>query len=361
MPDHVHFAEFRHASNRISEQRRDRRSPTSGRDGMSSGGRSKPRRPGEPSSNTSCSFSDVRLRCVVGSFESLHECVDLRSRLSFPSRKPARRCPVRDRTFTSGKPGTMFFLSNSLMRSGRPSSSLTTNSLKRGAGKSTCVTCSSLDLQNRVVRLLNVLLGDLAQSFRTQRRQVDCRHQRAQRLVRADVRCRLLAPDVLFARGKRQDEGSLSFLILAHADEPSGHLPDKLLTRCQKSHMRAAETHGNAQRLSFTDNDVGVLRRLQDTQRQCFADIHDRERTMRARGQSTSTCLRWFRRSSATESRPRRRFRPCACLEFVKIDASGRQVVDELNLDPEVPRIGRHDSAIFRMDRLRNRGIWLVS
>ena len=58
-------------------------------------------------------------------------------------------------------------------------------------------------LSGGVMGLGQVLLGQLPQSMLPQQAEINGDRKRAQRLVGADVRGGLLAPDVLFARGER--------------------------------------------------------------------------------------------------------------------------------------------------------------
>src|SRR5262245_21365846 len=101
-----------------------------------------------------------------------------------------------------------------------------------------------LDLPHRIVCLPNVLLGDFAQTLWTKGCHVDRGHQSAERLVRADVRCRPLASDVLLARCEGEDESSLSFKIRPHAHETSRHLPHELFSRRQETYVWTAKAHG---------------------------------------------------------------------------------------------------------------------
>ena len=59
--------------------------------------------------------------------------------------------------------------------------------------------------------------GDVAQPVRPDRREVDARGERQQRLVRADVAGRLLAPDVLLAGAHRHDERARAVEVGGHA------------------------------------------------------------------------------------------------------------------------------------------------
>ena len=88
--------------------------------------------------------------------------------------------------------------------------------------------------------------------------EVGCRGDGGERLVRADVARRLLTADVLLARLERVHEAASTARVLCLADDPAGHLTNQRLARSEDPEMRAAERHGNAERLSLSDRDVGA-------------------------------------------------------------------------------------------------------
>jgi len=65
-------------------------------------------------------------------------------------------------------------------------------------------------------------LRHLAQALRAHVGHVHARRERAERVVGADVGRRLLAPDVLFTRGKRKHEPAAPLLVVRGADEAAG-------------------------------------------------------------------------------------------------------------------------------------------
>ena len=82
--------------------------------------------------------------------------------------------------------------------------------------------------------------------------------QRAQHGAGADVRCRLLAADVLLAGGERQDEAALTLRVDGLAGEPARHLADVLFAAGEEPDVRSAELQPDADRLAFADDDVGA-------------------------------------------------------------------------------------------------------
>ena len=68
---------------------------------------------------------------------------------------------------------------------------------------------------------------DVAQSVRTDRREIDGGGEGEEGLVRADVARRLVASDVLLARAHRHDEGALAVEVGRHPDEPARDLANE--------------------------------------------------------------------------------------------------------------------------------------
>ncbi len=85
------------------------------------------------------------------------------------------------------------------------------------------------------------------------------RGEREQRLVRADVAGRLLAPDVLLARAHRHHEGALALEVGRHPDEPAGDLADERVGRGEDAEVRAAVLRRDAERLALAGRDVGAV------------------------------------------------------------------------------------------------------
>jgi hypothetical protein len=100
--------------------------------------------------------------------------------------------------------------------------------------------------------------GDRPQPLRTVIHGVHCRHVREQHLCGADVRRRLFAADVLFARGQRHPVSLMSVGVHRHADEAAGQLPDKRLTRREERRVRSAVSERYAKTLRVSEHDVGA-------------------------------------------------------------------------------------------------------
>ncbi len=138
---------------------------------------------------------------------------------SRPATTPASRARARARSAGSRKP--------------------ITNSLNVGAEKGRREAHGGPHPRLRVLRLGEVQLGELAQPTAPEQREVDRRHEQAQALVRADVRRRPLAADVLLARRERQHEAAPSLGVHGLAGEASGQLPHVRGARRQEAHVRA--------------------------------------------------------------------------------------------------------------------------
>ena len=96
------------------------------------------------------------------------------------------------------------------------------------------------------------------------------RDVREQRLRRADVRRRLLAPDVLLARLECHAIGCPAARIDRNADDASRSLSDEGLARREKRCVRSAVAERHAEPLRVADNGVSAhfTRRRQERQRQ---------------------------------------------------------------------------------------------
>ena len=74
-----------------------------------------------------------------------------------------------------------------------------------------------------------------------EQRQMDREGERAEPGIGADVRGRLLAPDVLLARREREHEAALAFGVDGLAGEPARHLPHEFLPRREQPDIGPAE------------------------------------------------------------------------------------------------------------------------
>src|SRR5437867_2754799 len=77
--------------------------------------------------------------------------------------------------------------------------------------------------------------------------------QGEQRLVRGDIRGRLLAPDVLFSGLQGEDIAALARGVYRLADDPAGQLADVLPARREKPVVRAAVAHEVTRGLALAD------------------------------------------------------------------------------------------------------------
>src|SRR4029077_828068 len=98
------------------------------------------------------------------------------------------------------------------------------------------------ELIRSVCSLCQVLFRQFAQSDLAVDSHKNVDHQRHQRLVGADVRSRLLAPDVLLARSQRQHKSAFTILVAGLARETSWHLPDEFFFGSEHAAVRTAES-----------------------------------------------------------------------------------------------------------------------
>ena len=101
-------------------------------------------------------------------------------------------------------------------------------------------------------------LRDRGESLRTVVDGVHRGHHRQQHLRGADVRGRLLAPDVLLAGLQRQPVGRLAARVDRDADEAPGHGALERVAHGHVGGVRAAVAHRHAEALGRADRDVGA-------------------------------------------------------------------------------------------------------
>src|SRR5207249_11928428 len=92
------------------------------------------------------------------------------------------------------------------------------------------------------------------------------------RLIRTNVRRRLLPADVLLPRGERENESALASTICGLANQPTWHLADKLLAGGDYTTVRSSEPKRNSEGLRFHRNYVRLARRFYDAKRNRFGD-----------------------------------------------------------------------------------------
>ena len=115
--------------------------------------------------------------------------------------------------------------------------------------------------------------------------------ERQERLVRRDVRGRLLAADVLLAGLQGQDIGAPAFDVGRLTDDPAGHAPHIVGACRQEAVMGAAVRLVVARRLSFADGERAAVRTrsLEDAERD-RVDVRDRQGTGVVRGGGEVGC-----------------------------------------------------------------------
>ena len=98
--------------------------------------------------------------------------------------------------------------------------------------------------------------GNVAQPIGPVVHAIDRRHVGEQRLGRADVRRRLLAADVLFARLQRHAVGAAAAAVHRDADDPARRLANERLARREERGMRSAVPQRHAKPLGVADDHV---------------------------------------------------------------------------------------------------------
>ena len=118
----------------------------------------------------------------------------------------------------------------------------------------------------RVASLAGVAVGQLAKAAPSGERQEHGGGERAETLVRTDVRGRTLATDVLLASGERQHVAPPPLLVHGLADEPARHAAHVALARGEEPQIRTPEGKRDAEALAFSHRDVDAerARRMQD-------------------------------------------------------------------------------------------------
>ena len=118
---------------------------------------------------------------------------------------------------------------------------------------------ASASARSSCARLRRAAGGDVAQPVRPERREIDGRRERAQRLVGADVARGLVAPDVLLSRAQRHDVGAPALDVGRPADEPPGHLADEVRRAARRPRYGPPYCERDAERLALAGSDVGAV------------------------------------------------------------------------------------------------------
>src|SRR5438477_12188661 len=108
--------------------------------------------------------------------------------------------------------------------------------------------------------LLRALARGFPYTATSHRLQIDRRRQRDQSFIRANVRRRFLAANVLLARRQRQHKTAPALLVGSFANQTAGNLARILVPRGEQSDVGAAERKWHAKRLSLSDHDVRAAR-----------------------------------------------------------------------------------------------------
>ncbi len=208
-----------------------------------------------------------------------------------------------------------------------------------------------LKLGLRVAGKRHARLPQLAQPLRAEQAQVNEPGEREQRLVRRDVRGRLLPADVLLARLQRQDVAALTRDVDSLTDDPARQSADVVGAGGEKAVVRPAVAHRVPRRLAFADRHrtaVGAGR-LEHPERD-QVDVRDRHRAALVRdggelGRSLET----------TEEVRLLEDHRCGVLSRLAdtLGVGRTALVRYLDdLEPEAGRVGLHDLADLRIGRL---------
>ena len=164
-----------------------------------------------------------------------------------------------------------------MISSGALIRSETTNSLKNGPLK------SQLELARQVVRLRQILHRQFAQALLAVDRHENRRHQGDQRLIGADIGSGFLAADVLLAGRQRQTKRAIAAGVLGFADQASRDLANEFFFAGDDAGEWSAVAGRDGEGLQFAGDDIGVARRLQQSQRNGFGENEDQQRAVAVR------------------------------------------------------------------------------
>ena len=128
------------------------------------------------------------------------------------------------------------------------------------------------------MRLCNVRFGNFFHAAGTHRAGIHGCHDCAEHLVGADVAGSLFAANVLLACLKGENEYAVAVGINGFTDDSAGQIADEFAACCHKARVRAAEAHGNAERLCIADSNIRtVVRRAFDSAEADGVDIADEQ------------------------------------------------------------------------------------
>src|SRR5204862_5975161 len=112
----------------------------------------------------------------------------------------------------------------------------------------------------RVLGEAHAGLPQLAQSFGPEPAQVDEPRQCEERLIRRDVRRRLLASDVLLAGLEGEDIAALARGVYRLPDDAARHAADELVARGEEAVLRPREELVVTRALPFADRHPAAVR-----------------------------------------------------------------------------------------------------
>ena len=174
--------------------------------------------------------------------------------------------------------------------------------------------------------------------------------EREERLVRRDVRRRLLAADVLLAGLEREDERTAPVGVERLADDAPGHPPHVVRARGEEAVVRPAVRRPVARRLALPDRERAAVgaRRLEHAEGH-EVDVRDRQGTCLVRGRrQRRRVLQAAEEVRLLEEHGGRVDRSGA--ELVRVgDAVALRHLDDL--EAEAGRVGLHDLAHLRIER----------
>src|SRR5579859_6260911 len=139
------------------------------------------------------------------------------------------------------------------------------------------------------------------------------------------------------------------------SDQPARHLSDELFFRRQKSHIGSAKGDGDAKRLRFAADDIGIDRWPHDAERKRLGYIDDEQR---------SAFVDNFGNLSGPFNDPKKVWRLDyhgggwsfeRGLELCKIELPGFAVRNLVEFDALMLDIGLEDLPVFRMKRVREK------
>ncbi len=210
---------------------------------------------------------------------------------------------------------------------------------------------TKVDPLPRVLREREACLAHLAQSVGPEPRQRREPGEREQRLVRRDVRRRLLAPDVLLARLKRENEAAPPIRVDGLADDAAGHAPHVVDARREEAVVRPAVRRPVAGRLPLADRDrapyaPGASSTPSDMRSTCAIESAPASLRSRRECRRVLETAEEVRLLEEDRGGIRRRAR-----ELVRVDdAAAVRDLDDLEAEPA--RVRLHDLAHLRIQRL---------